>query len=148
MLSVNVILFLMLFTICVTFLAGIFAKKIAAKRGNNKLLRLSVKVNMAVMALLAVTATILIFSGNVMAADDTATTAASSASGLGYLAAALSTGLACIGAGIAVGISGSAALGAISEDSTLLGKTLIFLGLAEGIAIYGLIISIMILGRL
>ena len=68
--------------------------------------------------------------------------------GLGLLAAALSTGLATIGAGIAVAISSSAALGAISEDSGLLGKTLIFVGLAEGIAIYGLIVSILILGRL
>ena len=67
--------------------------------------------------------------------------------GLAYISAALSTGLACIGAGIAVAITGSAALGAISEDPKLLGKTLIFVGLSEGIAIYGLIISIMILNK-
>jgi V/A-type H+-transporting ATPase subunit K len=65
--------------------------------------------------------------------------------GLRYLAAALSTGLSTIGAGIAVAATGSAALGAISEDSKLLGKTLIFVGLSEGIAIYGLIVTIMIL---
>lgn len=70
------------------------------------------------------------------------------ASGMGYLAAALSTGLACVGAGIAVGQAGSAAVGAISEDSSILGRTLIILGLAEGIAIYGLVISIMILTSL
>ncbi|CDF58581.1 ATP synthase subunit C [Thermobrachium celere] len=69
-------------------------------------------------------------------------------SGLGFLAAGLSTGLAAIGAGYAVGSVGSSALGAVSEDPKILGKTLIFVGLAEGIAIYGLIISIMILGRL
>jgi len=68
--------------------------------------------------------------------------------GLGLLAAALSTGLAAIGAGIAVAIVGSAALGAISENPKLLGKTIIFVGLAEGIAIYGLIISIMILNKI
>lgn len=68
--------------------------------------------------------------------------------GLGFLAAALSTGLACVASGIAVGSVGAAALGAVSEDPKILGKTLIFVGLAEGIAIYGLIISIMILGRL
>lgn len=71
-----------------------------------------------------------------------------SASGLGYIAAGLSTGLACIGSGYAVGAVGSSALGAVSEDPRILGKTLIFVGLAEGIAIYGLIISIMILQRL
>lgn len=69
-------------------------------------------------------------------------------SGLGYIAAALSTGLATIGAGYAVGVVGSSALGAVSEDASILGKTLIFVGLAEGIAIYGLIVSILILGRL
>ena len=72
----------------------------------------------------------------------------SSSSGMGFLAAAISTGLATIGAGYAVGAVGSSALGAVSEDPNILGKTLIFVGLAEGIAIYGLIVSIMILGRL
>lgn len=81
-------------------------------------------------------------------ADTATNTAANSASGLGYLAAALSTGLAAIGAGIGVGQAGSAAIGAISEDSSILGKTLIILGLAEGVAIYGLVISIMIIQRL
>lgn len=70
------------------------------------------------------------------------------ATGLGYLAAALVTGLSCIGGGIAVASAASAALGAISEDSSVLGKSLIFVGLAEGIALYGLIISFMILGQL
>lgn len=68
--------------------------------------------------------------------------------GLGFIAAGLSTGLATIGAGYAVGAVGSSALGAVSENPRILGKTLIFVGLAEGIAIYGLIISIIILGRL
>lgn len=73
---------------------------------------------------------------------------ANSSSGLGYIAAALSTGLATIGAGYAVGTVGASALGAVSEDPKILGKTLIFVGLAEGIAIYGLIVSIMILSKL
>lgn len=63
-----------------------------------------------------------------------------------FLAAAISTGLAAIGAGIAVGIAGAAAIGAIAEKPELLGRTLIFVGLGEGIVIYGLIISFMILG--
>lgn len=73
---------------------------------------------------------------------------AGGATGMGYLAAALSTGLACIGGGIAVSAAASAALGAISEDGSILGKSLIFVGLAEGVCLYGLIISFMILGRL
>ena len=67
---------------------------------------------------------------------------------IGLLAAALATGLACIGAGIAVAMVASSAIGAISENPSLLGKTIIFAGLAEGIAIYGLIISIMILNKI
>lgn len=68
--------------------------------------------------------------------------------GMGYLAAALVTGMSCIGGGIAVSSSASAALGAISENSNLLGKSLIFVGLAEGVCLYGLIISFMILGKI
>jgi V/A-type H+-transporting ATPase subunit K len=68
--------------------------------------------------------------------------------GLGFMAAGLATGLATIGAGYAVGAVGSSALGAVSENPKILGKTLIFVGLAEGIAIYGMIISIIIIFRL
>lgn len=68
--------------------------------------------------------------------------------GLGMLGAALATGLSVLGAGYAVGIVGSAALGAIAEKPELFGRTLVFIGLAEGLAIYGLIVSILILGRL
>lgn len=66
----------------------------------------------------------------------------------GFLAAALATGLSSLGAGIAVASVGSAAIGAMAEKPELLGRTLIMVGLAEGIAIYGLIISILILNRI
>ena len=69
------------------------------------------------------------------------------ATGLGYLGAAL-TGISGIGSGIAVASSASAALGALSEDGSLFGKSIIFVAMAEGIALYGLIISFMILGKL
>ena len=58
------------------------------------------------------------------------------------------SGSSCIGGGIAVASAASAALGAISEDSSVLGKSLIFVGLAEGVCLYGLIISFMILSKL
>lgn len=87
----------------------------------------------------------MMFTGNAYAAE---TAAAGSATGWGYLAAALSTGMSCIGGGIAVSAAASAALGAISEDGSILGKSLIFVGLAEGVCLYGLIISFMILGKL
>lgn len=72
---------------------------------------------------------------------------AGSADQYATLAAAISTGLACVGAGIAVASSGAAAVGAIAEKPESFGRALIFVGLAEGIAIYGLIISFIILNR-
>ena len=66
----------------------------------------------------------------------------------GYLAAALSTGFAALGAGYAVAAVGTAAVGAIAEKPELFGRVVILVGLAEGIAIYGVIISILILNRL
>ena len=68
--------------------------------------------------------------------------------GLGYLAAGLATGLSSVGAGIAVAAAASTAIGAISEDPKLMGKSLIFVALAEGIALYGLLVSFSILARL
>ena len=64
-----------------------------------------------------------------------------------FPAAALSTGLAALAAGYAVGRVGSAAVGAIAEKPELFGRMLVLVGLAEGIAIYGLIVSILILNR-
>lgn len=90
--------------------------------------------------------TVCMWTGNVdVFAANSAGTAAAADSGMKFLGAALSTGLACIGAGIAVASSASAALGAISEDPNIMGKSLIFVALAEGIALYGLIISLLIL---
>ena len=91
---------------------------------------------------------IMLFAGDPVQAAEAAGNTASNATGFGYLAAALSTGLSCVGGGIAVASAASAALGAISEDSSALGKSLIFVGLAEGVCLYGLIISFMILGKL
>jgi len=69
-------------------------------------------------------------------------------SGVGLLAAALVTSVSCIGGGIAVSASASAAIGAISENPKIFGQALIFVALAEGIALYGLIISIQILSKI
>ena len=92
--------------------------------------------------------TIVMFGGTVSAQAATSADTAGLATGLGYLGAALVTGLSGIGSGIAVASSASAALGAISEDGSLFGKSMIFVAMAEGIALYGLIISFMILGKL
>jgi len=68
--------------------------------------------------------------------------------GMAFLSAALVTGLSCIGGGVAVSAAASAALGAISENDKVFGKALIFVGLAEGVALYGVLISFQILSKI
>lgn len=85
----------------------------------------------------------------VSAADEAGSVAAafSTGAGLGYLAAALAVGLACIGSGIAVAAGAPAAIGAVSEDPKAFVKALIFVVLGEGIALYGLLIAILIISN-
>jgi V/A-type H+-transporting ATPase subunit K len=70
------------------------------------------------------------------------------AQGLGFISAALATGLSALGAGIAVAAAAPAAIGAFSENEKNFGKSLIFVALGEGVAIYGLLISILIINQL
>ena len=88
------------------------------------------------------------FAGRAEAATEGASTRDGFATGIGYLAAALSTGMACIGAGIAVAASASAAIGASAENPAMMGRVLIFVAMGEGVTLFGLLVSIMILGRL
>ena len=68
--------------------------------------------------------------------------------GLAIIGAGIPTALSTIGAGIAVGPIGAASLAALTEKPENLGRTLIYLGLAEGIAIYGLVVSILLLNKI
>lgn len=68
----------------------------------------------------------------------------SNSKGLGFIAMALCMGLACLGAGIAVAAAAPAAIGAITEDEKVFGKALIFVAMAEGVTVFGLLISIFI----
>jgi V/A-type H+/Na+-transporting ATPase subunit K len=91
--------------------------------------------------------------GDAMAAAETAEAAAglkevSTGLGLAIIGAGIPTALSTIGAGIAVGPIGAASLAAVTEKPEILGRTLIYLGLAEGIAIYGLVISILLLNKI
>ena len=70
------------------------------------------------------------------------------AAGMNYIAAAAATGISCIGGGIAVGTAAPAAIGATSEDPKAFGKAIIFVALGEGIALYGMLISILILNKI
>jgi len=101
-------------------------------------------------ALTAVLATIALLMAAPALAQESAVAAAADPSVLrwGFVSAAASAGLAALGAGYAVAQVGTAALGALAEKPELFGRVLVMVGLAEGIAIYGLIVSILILNRL
>ena len=74
-----------------------------------------------------------------------ATEAASDTSVVKYIAAGLAVGLACIAGGMAVGKIGAAAMGAMSENPELSGKALPFVGLAEGICLWGFLVALLII---
>lgn len=116
------------------------------------------------MVVLAVSASLMFSVSAAEAADDADTAPISSvqedqaeeeaaepvsdlSKGLGLLAAALVTSLAGIGGGIAVAAGAPAAIAATSEDPKSFGKSLIFVALGESIALYGVVISILILNK-
>jgi V/A-type H+-transporting ATPase subunit K len=86
-----------------------------------------------------------------LGAQEAATAAASAVaaaavpSSLRYVSAALAVGLACVGGGIAVGQIGSAAMGAMAENPELSGKALPYVGLAEGICLWGFLVALLML---
>ncbi|WP_407428839.1 ATP synthase subunit C [Treponema sp.] len=70
---------------------------------------------------------------------------AKDSSAIKYIAAGLAVGLACIAGGMAVGKIGAAAMGAMSENAELSGKALPFVGLAEGICLWGFLVALLII---
>jgi len=111
-------------------------------------------IALALMSGLASTALLLWAPGARAATEAAAAVATLGKSGAGldsswvFIGAALATGMSSLGAGWAVAKVGTAAVGALAEKPELFGRLLIFIGLAEGIAIYGLIVSILMLNRL
>jgi V/A-type H+-transporting ATPase subunit K len=102
-------------------------------------------------AVLAFASSLLLWHPAVLASEAAAAAGAVASTGSsqwGFVAAALATGLSSVGAAYAVGSVASAAVGALAEKQELFGRLLILVGLAEGIAIYGVIISVLILNRL
>ena len=94
----------------------------------------------------------LITSMAVMSADSAEAAKAAAGAGdlnkgISMIAAALATGISGIGGGIAVGGAAPAAIGATSEDPKAFGKALIFVALGEGVALYGLLVSILIISN-
>lgn len=110
---------------------------------------LALTASFVTLATAGVAAAMLLSAGLGLAAEDAAAVAvAPEVIRWGFISAALATGLSALGAAYAVARVGSAAVGALTEKPELLGRVLILVGLAEGIAIYGLIIAILILNRI
>ena len=132
---------LLLVVVLLTIVLPIGAYFVSGKRGK-KPFRRTLLINLVTFAAAVIIATLVCFTSAASAAEESA----ASSTGLAYIGAALAVGIACLGSGIAVGNAAGAALGALSENDTLFGKSLVFVGLSEGIALYGLIIAFMILG--
>ena len=108
-------------------------------------MRWLVRVN-AIMAGAAVVGLVLMLAGVVDPAQ-AATTASKPGAGDAFIGAGIAVAGSTIGAGVAVSYTGSAALAAIAEKPEMLGRSLVIVGLAEGIAIYGLIIAVILIGK-
>lgn len=129
-------------------------------RFSGKSIKKPLKMNIAVFAVLVVLISVLCINvfaaeapsaGNDAAAVSTeaqAQPATDNSKGLGLLAAGLVTGLAGIGGGIAVAAGAPAAIAATAENPKSFGKSIIFVALGESIALYGVVISILILNKI
>lgn len=133
----------------VVFLVGsVYCAYKASLKGKTRKRILATQVaSFAVVGMVCLVTSLVAF-----AAGDEGTAAAAVAGdmnkGLSMLAAALATGISGIGGGIAVGNAAPAAIGATSEDPKAFGKALIFVALGEGVALYGLLISILIISNI
>ncbi len=117
------------------------------KNNKAKILARILFVTTLLMALLAVGGVAVFAEEATASTTEVVEVEQSSDKGLGLIAAALAVGLAGIGSGIAVAASAPAAIGALTEDATTFGKSLVFVAMGEGMALYGMLISILILAE-
>lgn len=141
------IMLLPLFVVVMLILPVVYVLK---KKKNNTAAKNAFIVNLCSFFAVLALAVILPVGGFVNAETAEVVSNAANAigdNGLGYLAAALSVGLGSIGCGIAVGSAAPAAIGAVAEEPKSFSKALIFVALGEGVALYGFLISFMILNK-
>ena len=130
------LLFFSIFLPCIFFYFGGRIKK----RGIY-----AIFLNIFLFILVFLGSSVFLFGGQIMGAEPGVGNDLNT--GLAFIAAALVTGMGAIGTGIAVSSTAAAAIAAVSENEQNFGKSMIFVAMAEGIAIYGLLIAFMILGR-
>src|SRR5271165_6928937 len=115
------------------------------RRHPRRALRFIGLLNAALLIAAAAMGIIALTAGPSAAAAATAT--AASSNGQAFLGAAIAVAGSSIGAGIAVAYTGSAAIAAMSERAEMFGRAMVIVGLAEGIAIYGLVVGIILIGK-
>jgi V/A-type H+/Na+-transporting ATPase subunit K len=112
--------------------------------------RVALAVVLAVSGVLAVGALVVLalaLHGGTQVVDTAQVTTTSGSDWAAFLGAAIAVAGSSIGAGLAVAYTGAAALAALSERPEVFGRAMVIVGLAEGIAIYGLIVAIILIGR-
>ncbi len=144
MLNIFEIIMPLLFVVLISIpLIKVFTSKVGKKSATWRLI-----THISGFFAMVVITVIFQFSGTQVFAATATDIIGTNAQGLGFLGAALATGLSALGAGIAVAAAAPAAIGAFSENEKNFGKSLIFVALGEGVAIYGLLISILIINKL
>ncbi|WP_406253810.1 ATP synthase subunit C [Streptomyces chartreusis] len=126
-------------------LAGFVAARLVLRRTGRTALWWMVAADAVLLVAAAVVLTLALGGGTAEAATTTAQDGGSGSAAL--IGAAIAVAGATIGAGIAVAYTGAAALAALSERPELFGRAMVIVGLAEGIAIYGLVVAVILIGK-
>jgi V/A-type H+-transporting ATPase subunit K len=115
----------------------------APRRGVKRLVAVNLVLALAALGVL----TALLFGAVEPAQAQAEAAQTADATWAAWLGASIAVAGSAIGAAIAVAYTGAAALAAISEKPEIFGRAMVIVGLAEGIAIYGLVIAIILIGR-
>ncbi|MFF9060978.1 ATP synthase subunit C [Streptomyces sp. NPDC101213] len=125
--------------------AGFAAARLALRRSGRTALWWMVAADAVLLVAATVVLTLALGDGSAQAATTAAQDPGSGSAAL--IGAAIAVAASTIGAGIAVAYTGAAALAALSERPELFGRAMVVVGLAEGIAIYGLVVAVILIGK-
>ncbi|MFK4022055.1 ATP synthase subunit C [Streptomyces albogriseolus] len=125
--------------------AGFVAVRLVLRRSGRTALWWMVGADAVLLVAATVVLTLAAGGGSAQAATSAAQDSGSGSAAL--IGAAIAVAASTIGAGIAVAYTGAAALAALSERPELFGRAMVIVGLAEGIAIYGLVVAVILVGR-
>ncbi|MGY1577814.1 ATP synthase subunit C [Streptomyces sp. MN13] len=125
--------------------AGFVAVRLVVRRMGGTALRWMVAADAVLLVAATVVLTLALGGGSAQAATPVAQESGSGSAAL--IGAAIAVAAATVGAGIAVAYTGAAALAALSERPELFGRAMVIVGLAEGIAVYGLVVAVILIGK-